>query len=184
MYPDRASEMAHLRPPLASRDPVMPRSAEGSTPEAGRGNTVGQVLCTRKRMCLRLLEADQQFPPATCRKRNTGPITRPRVTGTEVTPFLSLRSARDIACNASALATLQGNLRARRRRKVVWRAFDLAGTRRTAQRRAIPVVRDQVERLYWIVGSRARFAHWPSDMISHYPGPDRGAGTPLTNSNP
>jgi len=60
----------------------------------------------------------------------------------------------------------------------MWRAFDLAGARRAAERRARSVARDQVERLCRIERCRSRLAHMvlPRDcrLIPDY----SGAGPP------
>ena len=47
---------------------------------------------------------------------------------------VGLRRAGDVPGDATALATLQGDLRAWRRREIIGRSLDLAGAGRTAQR--------------------------------------------------
>ena len=90
-------------------------------------------------------------------------------------------SAGDVPGESAALPTLQGDLRARRRREVVGGSLDLPRTGRAAERRAVTVVRDQVERLHWVIRSRTRLAHWPSRMFSNARYAWRRAA--LTNSN-
>ena len=77
--------------------------------------------------------------------------------------LLRLGGAGDVPGQSAALPALQGDLRSRRRREVVGGALDLPRTGWAAKRRAVTVVRDQVERLHWVIRSRTRLAHWPSN---------------------
>ncbi len=71
-----------------------------------------------------------------------------------------LCGAGDVACDAPAGAAAQCHLRSWRRRKIIRRAVDRTGTRRTAERCSGPVMCDEVQCLCWIVSNRSRFPHW------------------------